>query len=255
MKFLQTKRKYLVLIPVVFLLFNALYFRAASREIRGAMLQEKIIQVTEAIDMLGAAVEANPDRLWYDHEKNIIDSVEYLDQIYQVFAAAYKPVDGKLTPVTARYCEGDPIEPLDNPDFYVAVQNHNNGSITQDFMYDDEPLELHMYYLWMPLYAPPDERYLLAIGVSQSSIVTAIPFWVSAGQWVNTGIMLLLIVIVTVMLSRLGYIWESRKGPNKWRGVNFENSGSEKNDGNAGGSEAKESREGAENTEDGDVIC
>ena len=99
----SSAKKYLLLLPLFVLVFNAVFFMHATREIEGAMIREKYTEITHSIDMLAAAVEANPSRIWLDHERNIVSSVEYLDRLHQVYAAAYKTVDGGLVLVTERF--------------------------------------------------------------------------------------------------------------------------------------------------------
>ena len=89
-------RKYLVLSPIVYLLLSSFFFMYASKEIQNSLMQEKYFEIVHAVDMLAAAVEANPDKTWQDHERNIVDSVEYLDRLYQVYAAAFEPANGEL---------------------------------------------------------------------------------------------------------------------------------------------------------------
>jgi len=94
-----------------------------------------------------------------------------------------------------------------------AVRIHEKGNAVIRFQPTDQPiLEVHLYYQWLPLYAPPEERYLVIVGVSQLSVDTAIPTWVSIGQWVSGGIMFLISSACILLLTRLGYIYTRRVG-------------------------------------------
>ena len=58
--FLNNKRaRFILLLPVVFLILNAFYFKYATREIQKAMLDEKFVEIMDTIDTLAAAVNAN----------------------------------------------------------------------------------------------------------------------------------------------------------------------------------------------------
>jgi len=106
-KFLNNrKRKYLTILPFVFLILNAFYYMHASDEIQNTLLQEKYEEITNAVDMLAAAVEANPERVWQEHEHNIRDSVEFMDQLYQLYAGAYKLIDKTMPAnyIDSRHC-------------------------------------------------------------------------------------------------------------------------------------------------------
>ena len=142
----DSRKKYWILLPVVFLLLNALCFQYAVRKIESAMLRQKLVEVTDAIDMLAAAVEANPDRLWSEHERNICGSAEYLDGLYQIYCAAYKPVDGELTLITTRQFETTVFEPLNYPEFLEAIHTKEAGGLVIGYTPEDQPYrELHLY--------------------------------------------------------------------------------------------------------------
>ena len=200
----DNKRKYLILIPVVFLLLNALFFQYAVKKINSAVLQEKYVEITDAVDMLAAAVEANPDRVWYEHERNICGSVEYLDSLYQIYCAAYKPVDGDLTLITERYYETSMFEPLDYPEFIEAIHTRESGGLVIGYTPDNQPhMDLHVYFRWTPLYSAASERYLIIAAVSQHSVVTEIPVWVSAGQWASMAVTFVLNVWLILLIVRM----------------------------------------------------
>ena len=205
MKFINNKRKkYLILLPMVFLLLNAFYFMYATKEIKNALLQEKYVETAHAVDMLYAAVEATVDREWCDHKLNIRDSIEYLDTLYQIFAAAYKVIDGNLVIFTERVYETSPLEPLERDEFIQAVFSNEKGSIVLgDTPKDQQYREVHLYYRWMPLYSPPSERYLVVIGVSTYSVTAKVALWVSGGQWASMLITFVINVWFVILLARL----------------------------------------------------
>ena len=196
-------RKYLLLLPILFLVAGALFFRFANREIQNALLQEKYVEIVHSVDMLAAAVEANPGRLWQDHERNITDSVEYLDQLYQVYAAAYRPVDGGFTLITERFYETSPFEPFDFCEFTDAINGQDSGGIVIGYAPEGQAYrELYIYFRWMPLYSQPDERYLVIGGVSVHSVTVSVPQWVSAGQLANMGVTFALQIFCVLLYLR-----------------------------------------------------
>jgi len=189
----------------------------AVKEIRQTLLKEKYIEVVNIVDMLSAAVEANPERHWSEHEQNIKDSIEYFDTLPQIFAAAYKVIDGELIIFTKRVYETSPLEPLERPEFIEAVFSNEQGSIViGDTPENQQYRDVYLYYRWMPIYSAPNERYLIVTGVSYYSVSSAVPLWVSVGQWVSMGITFAINTGLIILLVRLGYIYESRQG-DKWR--------------------------------------
>ena len=207
------RKKYLLLLPVAFLLLNAIYFQYAVKKIDDAILQEKYVEIMDAIDMLAAAVEANPDRAPLDHERNICGSVEYLDSLYQIFCAAYKPVDGELTMITERYYETSMFEPMEYQDFIDAIHTRESGGLVIGYTPERQPyMELHVYFRWMPHYSDANERYLIVGAVSRHSVVTEIPVWVSAGQWASMAVTFVLNVWLIFLIVRAGSVWEQHDG-------------------------------------------
>ena len=205
------KRKYLLLLPLVFLVFNAFYYRLATHEIQSTLLQEKVVEITNEIDLLAEAVEANTDRPWYEHEANIIGFSEYMDNLYQVYAATYKASGGDFTIITRREFETSPFEPFDYPHFVEMIDTQESGSIAIRYAPEGQAeRDLYIYFRWMPLYSPQNDRYLVLGGVSTYSVVSEIPFWVSAGQWVSTAATFAMQVWIVALVARFGRFKDAR---------------------------------------------
>jgi len=208
----NNKWKYLILVPIIFLVANGIYFRHAAKEIQNALLSEKYREAVDIVDMLAAAVEANAERRWLDHEQNMVASVEFIDRLYQVYAGAYKPVGGELALVTERHYETSPFEPFDFAEFAEMAAARESGDLVVGYAPEAQPYRgLHLYFRWMPLYSPPGERYLVVAGVSQYSVTSTIPLWVSAGQWVSMALTFAINVSLILLIARLGYIYERRR--------------------------------------------
>ena len=157
-------------------------------QIEDAFLRERVATTTDAVDMLAAGVEAFPGRPWYDHELNIRDAVEHLDQLYQVYAAAFKSVgDGGPVQITGRYYETSPFEPYDYSEFAEAASSMERGHIVVNYAPENQGYrDLHLYFRWMPLYSGSGERYLVVTGVSKHSIISRAYVWLTIGLWVVT---------------------------------------------------------------------
>ena len=217
MSFILKHNKYLLLIPVLLLVFNAFYFRFATAAIRDALLEEKYEKVVQAVEMLASSVEAYPDIPWFEHEKHIIASVEHLDKQYQIYGGAYKYSDGELGIITTRYFETSIFEPLDYPEFTEMALTQDSGSMVIGYTPDFQGYrDLHLYFRWMPLYSGSYERYLVIAGVSYLSITAQVSELVTIGQMVSMIATFLLNVALIVALNQLGEVWGQRAG-DKWR--------------------------------------
>jgi len=209
--FLNHKRKkYLILLPIVILVLNAFYFQIATENIKETILQEKFIEVQNHVNMLASAVEANTTRKWIDHQANIVDSVEYLNRLPQTFAVTYKPENGKLKPISELKNEKE-FDPLAYDMFNRAI-GKESGEITLSFTPENGAArDMHVYFMHMPLYAPPNERYLVVAAVSKFSVVTSIPEWISSGQWLSMIVTFFINVWLIILIARLGTIKEQRE--------------------------------------------
>jgi hypothetical protein len=181
----------------------------ASREIQDTVFREKYVEIVNAVDMLAAAVNANHDRIWYDHEQNIRDSVEFLDKLYQIYGGAFKFNGSEIVPITERFYETSPLEPFDFPEFRYAISEQESGGLIIGFTPEDQKHRpVHLYFRWMPSYSPPNERYLVVSGVSQYSVTATVNLWVSIGQWISMIVTFIINAWLIMLIARLGRIKE-----------------------------------------------
>ena len=210
--------RFILLLPVVFLVLNAFYFKYAAMEIQEVMLNEKFIEIMVTIDALATAVNANPEISWLEYEDMLRSSVEFIDQLYQIYAELYVYKDGNLLHVSERYYESSPIEPFDFGDFYEVVFTQENGQYIINYTPENQASrELHLYYRWMPTYRSECEGFLVIGGVSSQSITNSISLWVSAGQWLSMSVTFALNMWMVMLIVRLGSVYEKRDCDNKWR--------------------------------------
>ena len=203
-RFMEDKKKrYLFLLPVIFLLLNALFFQHASKMIRNSILLEKYADAVNQIEALAAAVEEDHERWFEDHEINIRHFVEFLDNLPMIYAAAYKPTNNELTRFTERYFSTS-FDIQEYDEFYSAIETQDVGNLDIHFTAEDGLLyDLRLYFRYMPLYAPPENRYLVVMGISSYSIITPIPTLVSIGQWISMSLTFALNIWLVIMISRI----------------------------------------------------
>ena len=183
-----------------------------------AFLRERIATTTDAVDMLAAAVEAAPSRPWYDHELNIRDGVEHLDQVEQVYAAAFKVIDGKKVQFTERFYETSPFEPFDFPIFVGAVDESTSGHVVIKYAPDNQGTrDLHLYFRWMPLYSGAGEQYLVVVGVSKHSIVSNAYKWLSVGLWLLVAAVAVPTVVCVLRVAECGNERDGSNNPDRGR--------------------------------------
>ena len=197
------------LLAVVLCVASALTLPKATQ---AAFLYERVATSSSAMDMLAAGVEAEPGRAWRDHEKNIRDAVEHLDREYQVYAAAFKLIDGDYEMFTERYVETSPFEPFDFEEFVDAVATADYGKLVIHYKPDrQEARDLHVYFRWIPLYSGRGERYLVVAGVSKHSIISNAHKWLSVGLWILT------VAVGVVAVRQIFRHAKSESATREWR--------------------------------------
>jgi len=201
-------KRYLILIPIVFLLLNAYYFQHASKQIQDAIMNEKRVEVENHVKMLAAVANQDANRPWINNKRNIVKAAEYIDSQPMVFAGAYKRINGSLKLISERNDE-TMFDPLRYSEFFSAIAKNESGRLELPYARDGEARRTwYVYYHHMPLYAAPENRYLVVTSISDQSITTSVPIWESAGQWASMVFTFLLNIILVLKFIRIKH----RKG-------------------------------------------
>lgn len=205
-------KRFLLLIPIGFLIMSAFFFMYATRQINSMLLHESFLKVVDCVDMLAAAAEATPERAWFENEDNIIKSIEFVDEQYQVYGAVFKVVGGEPRLITERMFETSVFDPFKFSVFWSEVFTKRRGSLVIGYTPRDQDYrDLLIYFRWMPDYS--EDGFLVVTGVSEYSVATEIPVLFSAGMWVNT--------LVTFVLNVWLVFLIVRGGDNKWTQKRF----------------------------------
>jgi len=187
--------------PVIFLLVNAYYFQFVSVQIQNSILSEKRMEIDNNVKMLAAVVNQDEDRPKIDHEPNIVKAVEYLNSLPMTFAGVYKRINGILTMISERN-ETIMFNPIRYSEFFDKIAKNESGSLELPYIEDGKVKEnWHLYFQYMPKYAPPEKRLLVVTAIADHSVVNAIPLLESAGQWGSTVLTFLLNIILAVKIT------------------------------------------------------
>lgn len=222
-KIFNSKLKYLFLIPIILMITFALYFDYIQSEINRRLLDEKCIELSAAVDLVAYSVDKfveldedwNPDR----YIPVISHQIEELDNFREVFAAAY---DDQLNLVTERFIPSEVIsfDPLTYPEFLDEIRQNQSGEI--ELIYKRKSLveyTINVYYRWIPENSAYTDRYLIAIGITEESIITQMDYWLTMGMILLILITFLINTVFVLLLSSLGHVYSSRNGE-KWRSPN-----------------------------------
>lgn len=194
----NTKWRFLLLIPMVILIINAFYFRYLSNEMTEIMVSQKLVEVTDGINMIAAVAltENNP-------EDTIKIGASFLDKLHYMYCGAFEQTNDGLKLISSRTMDTG-FDPLKYSQFAENVFANKHGNLTIGFTPDGQTYrELRMYFCWAPINASPQEQYLLVGGVSEESVVTKIPEMVTLGAMFNIFGTFLLNLCLVILLCRL----------------------------------------------------
>ena len=180
------------------------------------LLENKCEEVKNELGMIAAAVNADPTDPWDSHKDNILHFMAFLDAKPLTFAAAYAQSGSDLLLMTKRD-NATNFDPRNFNAFRDAIKKNDDGEVVIGFtptggVYRD----MYLYYMWVPDYSEPHERYLLVAAVSKFSITVKLARWVTIANLFGTVINVLLCLWNMRWKVILGHISDWRKG-NKHR--------------------------------------
>ena len=205
------KYRYLILIPLVFLLLNAVYYRYMMAEINNKLLQEKFNQVIADVDILGQSISefVNTDHDWgvYDYADKVCKLTATIGNLPNTIADVYRKTEFGLVMLSQRAAGQKSFDPLLYQQFNAAVAKQEHGQLVLNWTADNQKIQhMYVYFRWIPTGPKYENRFLVVVAVSQQSITTPMALWVSAGQWASMAITFLLETWLVLLVCSLGRI-------------------------------------------------
>jgi len=227
MEFFNSWKKYILLLPLLVLGGFCIYFPIAQESTETLLVQELALERQQSIGTICSVINnfiaKNPE--WDGCEETLVSIIEYIDQNYKTtFAQVYDHDLNALTKVSPGARGGQKHDPLNYSQFISAVTAARSGSGQGDLVYWYENPEaggrdVYISFRWVPMSRDVSERYLVVLGVSKYSINSNINSGLQKGAIALIFTTSVIVIMSIVMLTKLGRIYESRKGPNKWRGL------------------------------------
>ena len=147
-----------------------------------------------------------------DNEVCILHFMKYLDAKPLTFAAAYLPHAGELTLLTERDYATN-FDPRNFEVFMDAISQDDEGSMIIGFTPDGgEHRDMYLFFMWVPDYSEPTERYLLVAAVSRFSITIKLERWVTLAPLVGVVALFFICCWVIYLKVKLGHIRDMRNG-------------------------------------------
>ena len=184
--------RYALLLPGLILLFIGWKVPPIIKE---SFIEEKFSTIIDTIEVIAAGVEScEPvDDCWL----SIIAAVEKLDDVYQIYAAAYEYNDNEYILRTSRNYETSIFEPFDYPALVSMIETKDSGKIIIGYTPERQDYrDLHIYFRKIHPHPESEQKALLLAGVSKDSIATPVFAWVNAG------------VAFVILLAAVPMVWE-----------------------------------------------
>jgi hypothetical protein len=204
-------QRYLLLIPIVFLLLFSIYNWYSTKEIQKALLQEKYNELVLGVDVIADLIDEFicTDKDWgiYDYESKIKSVVVRIDESHQAFASVYGYQNGRLVMLTERKGEFVTFEPLNYPEFIKSITRMESGRLLLEYSareYDKQ--DMHLYFRWIPFFDEPNGPILVVTSVSYDSISVPMALWVSIGQWVGLFVTFILETFLILMICKINNV-------------------------------------------------
>ena len=220
MKFLNDGRKYLIAIALVILIAFCGFFYYAFAHVNDALLREKIIDrkfdVDLICDQIDHFVELDNDWEEYDYRTTLAYVVAEIDGTVGTYAELFDKDMNGVSERTPLY-EGAPFDPREYPELMEAIRAKERGEMNVLFDKGAAPHDMNIYFRWVPTDKTLTNRYLVIIGVTQVSVNTTISALLKYGAVALIVVAAIFIIGSVILLCRLGYIYQSRGGTDKWR--------------------------------------
>jgi len=198
------KKKWLLLVPAVVLAF-LLWFQALSGSaIEQLLLQEKAHERRQHTEFIHAMMETFIENGINTESRGdiLVAAVKYIEENFDsTFAQVY---DGRLNPLNdlnPGIGGGKKHDPLDYPEFVGAVTREEYGDLV--YWYETPQAggrDVYMTFRWTPEDPNhPEERFLVAVGISKYSLTARIPAVFDAVIW-------LMIFAVTLTMLFMFYV-------------------------------------------------
>ena len=207
--------RYIVLLPLLVMLLATFYFAWVTSEINTTLLAEKRLEKKLEIDLIADQIDdflvADGDWYTYAYEPIITKRLASLDAQPYTFAALY---DSALNNISARTPSYNSFfEPTSYPGFADEARRNVSGYAVLSYKPDGEKArDMYVYYRWIPTDTDLSGRYLAVVAVSNYSVTNRISDWVGIGAMALIIVVTALNVILTMLLARLGHIYEQRNG-------------------------------------------
>ena len=172
---------FLLLVPLFTLAIDIIVNWNVEKDVRRVMLEEKLLEAKTNVDMIGTLIESNLTRDVEDNKTIVIELVNFIDRIDQVYCAAYKMGDDDAPIlISDRWAETSIFEPFDYEYLEDLIYSENSGSAVIGYTPKNQTFrELYVYFRWVPAEGEP--RYLVLAGVSENAIQTKLDYWESKG--------------------------------------------------------------------------
>ena len=223
MTFLNDRRKYLIVAAMLILAGICYSGILVLRSSGDAQVRETAREKRQDLGLLCGIVDKlvamdKEAGTGHGYAEILTFAVEDIEANYHLTYA--QVFDQDLNPLTALnpgVGGGQKHNPVDYPEFVEAVRANQSGDLV--YWYETQEgggRDIFMTFRWVPTNTGLSERYLVAIGISKYTVNeqinrNAVGVFIAA-----VSVAAMYITVCTVLIVRLGYIFDQRKKP-VWR--------------------------------------
>lgn len=177
-RFVNKKRRYLFLIPVIVLIGFSLFFANLNEENKAGLLDQRVNGMRREVDLVSASIShlASQNDGWDASERsNAAYLMHSLIRINCMYGAVYdEDLNVVAQQLLSEYISTDeqhPFNPLQSEIFTAMVHDNDNGTLVLPYEHNGNMESIHLYFQWAPLGGEDDSRLLVCAGVMASRVL------------------------------------------------------------------------------------
>jgi len=187
-KLMNSKYRVLILLLCILLILSLFFVNSYQESNKEALIHEGHAKIVQFIQLAESKVDIFD---CCDFELDLTATIQYLDDLPEIYAAAYRYEDGELILLTDRNVEEVypyPFDPTEDDEVDIAIHSAPDGEIVITHKFSESVIRnLHLQWQWI---YKDNVTWLVFGGVTEHS-VTASP----------TSINMIIVVMVSFIVN------------------------------------------------------
>ena len=208
-RILDSKLKYLFLVPIVIMITSCMYFNAVIGEVYNTILTEKGIEKSHHLNVVGSIIdlflEMDQDWVDRDYSRVIAACIQNVSKADTSFAAAY---DHDLNVISSKWTQSDDMKQFDPtryPEFVAAIENSEEGhmELSHHPLDSGKATKSLVFYKWLPGDSQIKDRVLIVTAITTGNITTEM------NAWITYGVIALIVLTTAINMVMVAIIFRN----------------------------------------------